>query len=151
MIYRCCTIPILLHSESISVTGHPVSGTRKPVTSHTCGCSTRSTINSSQKIPGIQQRNCSITFILSGHCKHRMGENNTFTGELNTAARPVECVQSSATIWSTLLVSSPCVGSFLLHCVSCVPYAIQPWLEEERPLLPHQEAAILLEYARDGK
>lgn len=27
----------------------------------------------------------------------------------------------------------------------------QPWLDEEHKLLPHQEAALLLEYARDGK
>lgn len=27
---------------------------------------------------------------------------------------------------------------------------MQPWMEEERELLPHQEAAILLEFARDG-
>ena len=27
---------------------------------------------------------------------------------------------------------------------------IAPWMEEERSLLPHQEAAILMEFARDG-
>jgi hypothetical protein len=28
--------------------------------------------------------------------------------------------------------------------------SLQPWLEKETPLLPHQESAILIEYARDG-
>ena len=28
--------------------------------------------------------------------------------------------------------------------------SFQPWAAEERQLLPHEQAAILLEYARDG-
>eukprot|EP01032_Pedospumella_encystans_P031971 gene31971-36094_t len=28
---------------------------------------------------------------------------------------------------------------------------VMPWMEEEKELLPHQEAAILLEFARDGQ
>ena len=69
----------------------------------------------------------------------------TFTNLVPTSAN-----DALVTVMVSRIISFPLSFVPIFWFYYLIHFFSQPWMEEEKELLPHQEAAILLEFARDG-